>query len=123
MPILDREKKQEPIDEAEQLLEVAGLGDLTGAEGMSDAVVRPMLKEAVAELAEGCGDAQAEMGVGTFAGLKALGAPGFQETLCRAAVMGRDATDVKEQPECRKVRKELLLKHALEVRLDERRTS
>src|SRR2546428_590252 len=100
MPVLDCEEKQEPVDQAKKLLEVAGLGDLTSAEGVSETVVHPMLQEAVAELAEGCGDAQAEMGAGTFTGLKTLGPPGFENTFCRGAIVRRDTADMKEQPEC-----------------------
>src|SRR5712691_8228314 len=98
MPVLDCEKEQESVDQTKELLEIAGLGDLTSAEGVSETVVRPVLKEAVAELAEGCGDTQPELGAGTFTGLKTFGAPGFEDTLCRAALMWRDATDMKEQP-------------------------
>ena len=53
VPVLDREEKQEPVDQAKQLLEVAGLGDLTSAEGVSETVVRPVLQEAVARTGGG----------------------------------------------------------------------
>ena len=77
-----------------------------------------MLQQSVAELAQGLGDAVAEIRQHALSGLVGLGTPAFDDAAGRIAVRQREAAGMGGEPKRRKIRIELLQEHEVEVGFD-----
>ena len=77
-----------------------------------------MLKETVAKLAKGLGDAVAEIRQDALTGLMGLGAPAFDDAIGRLAVVRREAARMGGEPERSEIRIEFFCENEVEVGFD-----
>ena len=113
------EQKEQAVHQGEQLAEVVRGREFARAQGVAQRLVAGMFEEAVAQAAQGVGDAVAQIGQGALAGLVSLAPPDFHDAAGGLAAAGRlQARGVGQEPQRGKVGVEFLLEDELEVGFD-----
>ena len=118
IPLFHGEEEKHPVHQAQQLLEILFIGKCSRGQGIAQSVVRWVLQEAVAKLAQCFGNPLPEIFADALAGLVGLAAPGFDNAAAGLVVHGLEAAGVGGEPKRGEVGIEFLPENEVEVGLE-----